>query len=194
MITDPRSPIYNSRYRQAISEASIDKAKAEYVAGVGTAAGPIRDITYNAVGLYEMMPEIPIPEVKAAEIMLAILGGGIQAYADEAFSGMAQTFENLSSENARARQSKNVLDYFESSDYKYLVDDEKARRKFIRDLETQIEKLDRTDRVGFLPPTESDIIKQQTINALLRVIFLNENYGLYSKIRDEEIREAMKNY
>ena len=90
------------------------------------------------------------------------------------------------------RQDEQMLDYIEGSDYKYLADWDKSRKKYIEDLQKEVEKLESTEQLGYLPPGENEIFKEEAINALKRIIYLNQNYDTFSKIRDKELSDAAR--
>ncbi len=207
-VTDPMSPIYNSRYRAAIKDVSMDRAKADYVAGIG-AGGELALGAYSNIDEYSAYAggaqlSAYLLEKTAANVFqkgmakamsyAAPIAGIAYTLAIGDVGEAVQTYQNLSKNNPRARQSQSVLDYLEGSDYRYLVDNEKSREKFIQALRGELESLKATERIGYLPYEESETVKQRAVDMLMRIIHLNEQYELYSKKRDAGIREAMKNY
>ncbi|MBQ9986065.1 MAG: hypothetical protein IJP38_07130 [Oscillospiraceae bacterium] len=207
-VTDPMSPIYNSRYRDAIKDVSMDRAKADYVAGIG-AGGELALGAYSNIDEYSAYAggaqlSAYLLEKTAANVFqkgmakamsyAAPIAGIAYTLAIGDVGEAVQTYQNLSKNNPRARQSQSVLDYLEGSDYRYLVDNEKSREKFIQALRGELESLKATERIGYLPYEESETVKQRAVDMLMRIIHLNEQYELYSKKRDAGIREAMKNY
>ena len=198
-VTDPMSPIYNSRYRVAIKDVSMDRAKADYVAGIGAGGKLLYDIRSNAEDFQpvEFDESYILPRAETAQRSPNLLHytlGTIKTIVEGGLADAANNYQNLSKNNPRARQSQSVLDYLEGSDYRYLVDDEKSRGKFIQALRGELESLKATERIGYLPYEESETVKQRAVDMLMRIIHLNEQYELYSKKRDAGIREAMKNY
>ena len=81
--------------------------------------------------------------------------------------------ETVEDNNAR-KQYGQMLDYIEDSDYKYLADFDKSREKYIEDLQKEVEKLEETKQLGYLPTGENEIFKEEAINTLKRIIYLNQ--------------------
>lgn len=63
--------------------------------------------------------------------------------------------------------------------------------KFVNTLKTEVQNLQNTERLGFLPPEINKTYKQEAINYLMRIIFLNQNYDKYSTERDLKLQSLL---
>lgn len=126
------------------------------------------------------------PKARKHTPILSLALGGLQTLKDGAAD--SDIYEN----SKPRKQADRMLQYIEGSDYKYLADWEKSRKQYIEDLWKEVEKLESTEQLGYLPPGENEVFKEEAINALKRIIYLNENYETFSKIRDRELSNAAR--
>jgi|GEM_PF-2329313 len=102
-------------------------------------------------------------------------------------------YQELRENNARAKQSQRQYEYLNNSEFKYLVDDKKAREKFINTLLSEVKNIQNTEQFGYLQPDVNKKYKEEAIRAIMRIVYLNQNYDKYSAERDAELRKLLRN-
>lgn len=192
-IYDYSSPVYNSRYKDVLIDSVTDNAKADFVAFAGASLNPIRDIVYNSIENYGMTQKSGYPPIDIATLGASILAGATQTFVDDNLEGAKNTYNDLRNNNARAAQSQRQYEYLNNSEFKYLVDDEKAREKFINTLLSEVENIQNTEQFGYLQPDVNKKYKEEAIRAIMRIVYLNQNYDKYSAERDAELRKLLRN-
>ncbi len=196
-VYDYSSPVYNSRYKDVLIDSVTDNAKADFVAGLGAGAKFLYDVKSNADDMDSKIDVEPIhllPQKKKAKGKQAVIDyilGTVKTIGEGGISDMANNYQELRENNARAKQSQRQYEYLNNSEFKYLVDDEKAREKFVNTLKTEVQNLQNTERLGFLPSEINETYKQEAINYLMRIIFLNQNYDKYSTERDLKLQSLL---
>ena len=196
-IYDYSSPVYNSRYKDVLIDSVTDNAKADFVAGLGAGAKFVHDLKSNAddmdskidVGTTHLLPQKG--KTKRKQDVIDYILGAVKTIGEGGISNMANNYQELRENNVRAQQSQRQYEYLNNSEFKYLVDDEKAREKFVNALKTEMQNLQNTEHLGFLPPEINETYKQEVINYLMRIIFLNQNYGKYSAERDLKLQSLL---
>ncbi len=191
-IYDYSSPVYNSRYKDVLIDSVTDNAKADFVAFAGASINPIRDTVYNSIENYGMTQKSGYPPIDIATMGASILAGATQTFVDDKLEGAKNTYNDLHSNNVRAKQSQRQYEYLSNSELKYLVDDEKAREKFINTLLSEVSNIQNTEQFGYLPPDVNKKYKEEAIRAIMRIVYLNQNYDKYSAERDAELRKLLK--
>ncbi len=200
------SPIYNSRYKDVAVGSAKDKAKAEFVAGTGAAGR----FALDSFGIYNDVS----PQMEAAQKpmqfksltyknpymkkLLATASKGLPLAAiaynlvDDGMDAAAETFEKIRPNNAREKQSDRQLEYLNNSELKYLVDNEKARERFVDTLLSEVENIRNTEQFGYLPAETNEKYKEEATNALMRIVHLNRNYDRYRAQRDSELQGLLR--
>ncbi|MBR5314656.1 MAG: hypothetical protein IKU45_04525, partial [Clostridia bacterium] len=191
------TPVSKSKYKEIHNRAGYTDANAQYIAGVTSVIDPAINSTKNAIEAKEAIELLgkpildKIPHISGKK--MAVLAGIAQTFMDDStIPSILNTYNNTYVENSSRKQAKQMLDYLEDSDYKYLADFDESREKYIEDLQKEVEKLEETEQLGYLPPGENEIFKEEAINTLKRIIYLNQQYDRFSKIRDKELSDAAR--
>lgn len=205
-IYDYSSPVYNSRYKDVLIDSVTDNAKADFVAGLGAgakfAADSIMDIdeASSVINDTKIFFDLANPLLKNSLMKgFATLGSKAAPLIGIAYNiskgGLSEagdTYEGLKNNNARAAQSQRQYEYLNNSEFKYLVDDEKAREKFINTLLCEVKNIQNTEQFGYLQPDVNKKYKEEAIRTIMRIVYLNQNYDKYSAERDAELRKLLK--
>lgn len=201
-IYDYSSPIYNSRYKDVLIDSVTDNAKADFVAGLGAtgkfAVDSIMDIdeASSVIDGTKVFFNLANPVLKNSLLKgVATIGSKAAPLIGVAYniskgglSEVVNTYENLKSNNARAAQSQRQYEHLSNSELKYLVDDEKAREKFINTLLSEVSNIQNAEQFGYLPPEINQKYKEEAIRAIMRIVYLNQNYDKYAVERNAILR------
>ena len=190
-ITDYLSPIGSSTYLNVARANANDHAKAEFAAGVGASISPILNSVYNSVEKYQMFPKTSQPFVDGLTLLGSAILGTAETILDDNLQGAKTTYNHLNDNNRRAAQSDIQYEYLKNSDYKYLVNNSRARKEFIKILNNEIDMLENTERLGYLPDGINEKYKQEVINTLRRIIHINVNYNHYKAELDSALNALL---
>ncbi|MBQ2839768.1 MAG: hypothetical protein IJE70_00300 [Oscillospiraceae bacterium] len=92
---------------------------------------------------------------------------------------------------------KNAQDYYEyinESNSKYLVKGKRERELFVSRLRDELDKIEKTEKFGFLPQEDSNNFKKVLIDRLKNIIFLNENYEYQMQNANEKWQQIKSSY